>query len=246
MLGDRRGWLLLILQPIAIVAVALLAIELIDGTRWLVVFPPLIALIVVWIGQAIDAHQRALRLGGRAGGEFAIVLFLPLALTVLTAFWLLGGRHGSPSATLQDYIQAWMDQRPDVAAPLFTTPRTPDDVAAQWTSESQMLSTRIGAAEATYGEASGLDSAHPFESLRFRDPVTSGDGRVSMAVEIVRSELVQTTLLGIIPTAGEQTVVVERDMTIWLEQQRDASPSWVPFTGLDSYTWKIAGIDDGT
>ena len=38
MLGDRRGWLLLIAQPIAIVAVAVLAATLIDGTRWLVVF----------------------------------------------------------------------------------------------------------------------------------------------------------------------------------------------------------------
>ena len=53
MLGDRRGWLLLILQPVAIGAVALLALGLIDGTRWLIVFPPLVALFVFWIAQAV-------------------------------------------------------------------------------------------------------------------------------------------------------------------------------------------------
>ena len=106
LLGYRRGWLLLIAQPIAIVAVGVLAAALLDGTRWLVVFPPLLALMVFWVGQAVDAHQRALRMGAKAGGEMGIVVLLPVALTVLTLFWLLGGRHGSASATLQQYIDA--------------------------------------------------------------------------------------------------------------------------------------------
>ncbi len=56
MLGYRRGWLLLIAQPIAIVAVGVLAAALLDGTRWLVVFPPLLALMVFWVGQAVDVR----------------------------------------------------------------------------------------------------------------------------------------------------------------------------------------------
>ncbi|HEY5488470.1 MAG TPA: hypothetical protein VIK00_01420, partial [Candidatus Limnocylindrales bacterium] len=207
MLGDRRGWLLLILQPIAVAGVVLLALGLIDGTRWLIVFPPLVALLVFWIAQAVDAHQRAIKMGARAGGELAIVGLLPIALTVLTLFWLVGGRHGSPSATLQEYIGAWMDDRPEAAAPLFAAARTPDSVSAEWNAENQMLSQRVAAAEATYGEGSGLDADHPFDSLRFGDPEVSGDGRVAMKVEIVRDERIQTTVLGFIPTAGQQTVV---------------------------------------
>jgi len=243
MLGDRRGWLLLILQPIAVAGVVLLALGLIDGTRWLIVFPPLVALLVFWIAQAVDAHQRAIKMGARAGGELAIVGLLPIALTVLTLFWLVGGRHGSPSATLQEYIGAWMDNRPEAAAPLFAAARTPDSVSAEWDAENQMLSQRVAAAEATYGEGSGLDADHPFDSLRFGDPEVSGDGRVAITVEIVRDERVQTTVLGFIPTAGQQTVVVEREMTIWLEQDDQPQLTWLPFGGFDSYSWRISAID---
>jgi len=242
MLGDRRGWLLLILQPVAIACVAVLAIGLIDGTRWLIVFPPLVALLVFWLAQAVDAHQRALRMGAQPGGEMTIVLLLPIALAVLTAFWLVGGRHGSPGATLEAYIAAWMDDRPDAAAPLFTTPRTTDSITAEWSAESDMLSQRVSAAEATYGENSGLDSDHPFDSLRFGEPQATGDGRVAMSVEIVRDEQVKTTVLGFIPTAGQQTVVVEQDMTILLEQDDEPKLTWLPFGGFNSSSWKISAV----
>lgn len=243
MLGDRRGWLLLVVQPLAMIFVAVIAAAFIDGTRWLIVFPPLIALMVVWIAQAVDAHQRALRVGATRGGEIAVVVLLPVALTLLTGFWLVGGRHASPSATLQDYIAAWMDNRPDAAAPLFAPPQTPEAISAEWAAQTQTLADRVAAAQARYGDASGLNAVHPFDNLRFEDPVTSGDGRVSMAVQIVREERVQTTVLGVFPTAGQQTVPVETDLTIWLVQQRQ-TVAWLPLAGLDSFTWKILSIDD--
>ncbi len=244
MLGDRRGWLLLIAQPIAIAVVAILAVTLLDGTRWLTVFPPLVVLLVFWIGQAVDAHQRALKMGAVPGGEMSIVLLLPVALTLLTGFWLLGGRHGSASSTLQAYIEAWVHNRPEAAAALFVTARTPDSVDVQWGAERQSLSAHISAAYANYGEESGLDPDRPFDSLRFRDPVVTGDGRVSMIVELVRNQRIESTFLGLIPTAGQREVVVERDMTIWLVQQTQQAPSWLPVDGLDNATWKISSIDD--
>jgi hypothetical protein len=243
MLGDRRGWLLFIAQPIAILAVGILALALLDGTRWLVVFPPLVALLVFWIGQAVDAHQRALKLGAPGGGEISIVVLLPVALVLITAFWLLGGRHGSASATLQDYIEAWLHGRPAAAAVLFATPRTADEVSQQWATERQLLTSDITDARSTYGVESGLDPGRPFDSLRFRDPVAAGEGRVAMVVELVRNERVQTTVLGLIPTAGQQEVVVEREMTIWLELQPQAPPPWLPIEELASSSWKISSID---
>ena len=96
-----------------------------------------------------------------------------------------------------------------------------------------------------YGDESGLDPDHPFDSLRFREPVAA-NGRVSMVVELVRNERIQSTVLGIVPTAGQQEVVVERDMTIWLEQQLQPRPAWLPFDGLESHSWKITGIEDSS
>ena len=137
-----------------------------------------------------------------------------------------------------------MANQPGSAAPLFVDGRSVDAVSAQWAAEGQMLNDHITAAYATYGDESGLDPDHPFDNLRFRDPVSSGDGRVSMVVELVRNERVATTVLGVIPTAGQQEVTIERDMIIWLEQQPDTPPPWLPFSGLESYSWKISSIDD--
>ncbi len=66
-----------------------------------------------------------------------IVVLLPVALTVLTLFWLLGGRHGSASATLQQYIDAWMRNKPEAAAPLFAAPRSADSVRVMWASHTR-------------------------------------------------------------------------------------------------------------
>jgi hypothetical protein len=243
MLGYRAGWLLLIAQPIAIVAVAYLAVTLIDGTRWLVVFPPLLALLVFWIGQAIDAHQRALKMGAATGGEISIVLLLPVVLTVLSLFWLLGGRHGSPTATLQEYIEAWQYDRPDAAASLWASPVAANDVSAEWARERASIVGLVNAGYGRYGDESGLDPDRPFDSLRFREPLQTGDGRVSISVELVRNQRVQTTVLGIIPTAGQQEVTIQPALTINLVELPVTSPSWLPIDGLDSYAWRISTVE---
>ncbi len=242
-LGLRRGWLLFALQPLAIVVVFCLAAAFIDGTRWLVVFVPLVLLFVFWIGQALDAYQRALRAGHAPGGEWAIVAVLPVMLVVLTTFWLLGGRHGSPSATLQAYTDAWTADRPDVAAQLFDTPRVPEDMDRLWDAERSDLVERITAARAEFGPESGLDPTRPFNSLRFRE-VVAADGRVAMIGEIVRSRRVQTTLLGFIPTAGQATVVVEPDVTVWLTLRPQELPDWLRFLPAESFAWKIESIEE--
>lgn len=244
-LGMRRGWLLLIGQPLAIALVALIAAAVLDGTRWLVVFPLLIGLFLIWIGQALDAYRRALRAGQTAGGEWSLVALLPVMLLVLTSFWVVGGRHASPSATLQAYTDAWVRDRPDAAAQLFAAPRAPEEMDRLWDAERHMVVERISQARALYGRESGLDPERPFDSLRFREGPTV-DGRVAMIGEIVRSERVETTLLGFIPTASQQTVVVERGMTVWLRLERRPLPDWLDELRLESYAWKISTIEDAT
>src|SRR5215211_7191008 len=52
-IGDRRGWLLAALQPVVIVGLLMVAAQLIDGTRWAIVFPPIAAILAFWVAQAV-------------------------------------------------------------------------------------------------------------------------------------------------------------------------------------------------
>ena len=129
-IGDKRGWLLMALQPLVIVGLLLIAVQLIDGTRWIIVFLPLVAILAFWLAQAIHAYRRAVELGAKPGGEMQAAAFLPVAVAVLTVFWLVGGRHGSPAATLEAYAVALLTGKSDAAAHLYVSPTTKEAVEA--------------------------------------------------------------------------------------------------------------------
>ncbi len=244
-IGDRRGWLLLLSQPLAIAGLLLICVQLMDGTRWLVILPPLAMLLVVWLAQAIHAYRRAVELGARPGGELQAALFLPLAVTVLTTFWLIGGRQGSPTATLEGYVVAWMSGRAEIAANLYVTPPAPQSLDEAWSAQSAYLADRVARLASQFGPASGLDPTEPFDNLRFGEPVAVGPGRQVVDVDIVRLRRVETMVLGIVPTASQQTVLVERAGTITLELVPQAPLAWLPFGRLDSQSWRIAEISIG-
>ena len=231
-LGDRRGWLLLPVQPIAIAGVAFAAWQLIDGTRWLAVFLPLVALLVFWIAQAVHAHQRALALGAAPGGELQLAFFLPVVLAAVSVFWLVGGRHGSPASAVEAYMAAWEAGRPDVAVGLFgTTGPMQPELSGAWNEQRSWLTSAITSGRATYGVQSGLDPTRPFRNLR-----VSQTGPNTYTVELVRSESYQTTLLGFIPTAGQRTVVVAPVLAIHVFEQLVAGP-------LESSVWRISSVE---
>jgi hypothetical protein len=240
-LGDRRGWVLLVLQPLAIASVSWVALQLIDGTRWLVVFAPLLVLLVVWLGQAVHAHRRAIHLGAIPAGEMQVAAFLPFALIVLTLFWLVGGRHGSAAATVEAYIEAWMDGRPEAAAALFETPIPAQHVTLQWTSTLTEIERLLDSGRRTYGPQSGLDPARPFNSLRVTQ-VDEPSGGAVFIVEIVRSERFATTALGVIPTAAQRTVVVEPVLSIALVEQADTSASLPNARWLISVVYQVGRL----
>jgi hypothetical protein len=220
-----------LLQPVAIAGVLFAAWQLIDGTRWLAVFLPLVALLVLWVSQAVHAHWRALAVGATPGGELQLALFLPVLLAVVSAFWLVGGRHGSPASAVEAYMTAWRSDRPDLALALYGADSIDStDVANLWTRERAWLASEIARARATYGPASGLDPARPFSSLRVTQ---SAPGH--FIVELVRGESYETTILGFIPTAGQRTVVVAPLLAIAVVEE--------PVTGyLPSSVWRIANV----
>lgn len=241
-LGDRRGWALAILEPLFMAGLLLVAVQLIDGTQWLIVFAPLVILLAVWLGQALHAYQRALRLGAAAGGEAQVALFLPLAVTLLTVYWLVGGSFGSPAATVGRYALDWMSARPADAAQLFVSRPDPSALGATWQAEMDFLRSRVGQAADEYGPASGLHPDSPFDNLRFGEPVEQQLGLAQVTIDIVRQEEVQTTILGFIPTASQETVAVERAGVISLRLVPQPSVGWLPVGHLASSSWLIENV----
>ena len=245
-IGDRRGWLLVLLQPLSVAGLLLIAVQLIDGTRWLVVFPPLAALLVAWAGQAIHAYRRAVALGAKPGGEMQAAVFLPFAVAALTVYWLIGGRNGSPTATLESYVVAWMSGRVDAATQLYVQAPAQVLLGQTWGAHAGYLGQRIEALASQYGDSSGMDPDQPFESLRFSEPTAAGAGRQTVNIDIVRRQRVETMVLGIVPTASQETVVVERGGTITLALVEEPPVSWLPLARLPSFAWRIESVSIGS
>jgi hypothetical protein len=226
-LGDRRGWLLLLLQPIAIAMLAGLAVLLLDSSRWIAVFPALVLLLGIWLGQAMHAQRAAIALGARPGGEFQVALLLPLVIALLSGFWMVGGARASPSATLQHYVAAWQAERPDAAVQLFARPVSASALASDWSAQRTRVERLVRDAAARYGSLSGLNPDQPFNSLRFEEITVTAES-VNIAVDVVRRRRVEAELFGLIPTATQETVRVERLGTILLRAHPAPSPAWLP------------------
>lgn len=242
-IGDRRGWILVVAHPLAAAGLFAFAALLIDGTRWMLVLPALLLFLTIWLGQALSVHRQAVALGARPGGELQIALFLPVVVTLITTYWLVGGSAGSPATTLRRYVSAWENGRPEVAAGLFTTPVAATDLAGLWLLQEGYLRQRVGEAAARFGPTSGIDPEQPFNSLRFSElPATSSDSAL-VDVEIVRRQRVETVLLGFIPTATQMTVVVEELGTIRLRALPDDPPAWLPAVRTGARVWLIEAVD---
>lgn len=244
-LGDRRGWLLAAAQVLALLALVLVGPALIQGSRWIVLFPALLLIIVAWMAQAIHAHQQALRLGAAPGGEMQIAWLLPLIVIAVTAFWLVGGQRASPAATLQQYVAAWRTHRPATAARLFRESVGDELLAAAWQRHDSHLGQRVAEAARTFGPFSGLSPGQPFDGLRFVEITErrTEDGAV-FAIEITRRERIETTLFGLLPTATQQTVVIERIGLIHVRAQQEMPPPWLPSPELlPSRIWLVDEIE---
>jgi len=228
-LGNRRGWLLLAAQPLAIAGAALLAALLIDTSRWLAVLLALVALVALWFGQAVHAYQAARRAGAAAGGELQVVAALPLVVLIVGGFWMLAGEFGSPGATLQRYASAWQSGSPQAAAALFAEPVDATVLASDWQAQQGYLVRLVDEGARQYGPQAGLDPQMPFNSLRFEEIAADrGSGRAVVAIDLVRRERFQTQLLGFIPTAAQRTVRVRRLGLVRLHAEPAPTPWWLP------------------
>ena len=242
-IGDRRGWLLLIAQPLAIAGLIVFAAVLIEGTRWMLVFPALLLLLVAWLGQALGAYRMAIGRGAASGGELQVVGFLPLAALAVTVFWLVGGSLGAPATTLLRYVTAWEDDQPQDAVGLFVEPVSAAQIHAVWVVQTAYLEQQVTAAAVQYGPLSGIDPDQPFNSLRFTEEPSTAADLSTVAIELIRRQRVENMLLGFIPVATQETVVVEQLGTVYLRALPDQPPAWLAGVNTGARIWLIDRID---
>ena len=103
----------------------------------------------------------------------------------------------------------------------------------------------MGTLAQQFGPTSGLDPTQPYDNVRFGEPQSSGPGRQTVEIDIVRSQRVETMVLGIVPTATQERVIVESVGTITLALVEQPAPDWLPFGRLSSPVWRVEDITVG-
>lgn len=249
-IGDRRGWLLLALELLGVVALAFLAAGLLEGTRSDFVFLALAAFFAIWGAQAIDAHREAIARGAEPGGAIGLLALAPVVVVVMTGFWLVAGSAGSPTAALQRYATAWRSGRADVAGPLFLPPRDPAAVAAQWATDGAYVRSRLQALAGARHRT--IDPNEPFASFVFEPAAavpggvgTGGDAEnvtsATFEVQVVERRPVRGDFFGF-PTASQRTELVERLGRITLRSVVLPPPFGI---GPGDAVWRVASLAIG-
>ena len=172
-------------------------------------FAALVTWVAVWVGQAVDAHRRAVAAGARPAG-LRLVAVAPVLILLFSGFWLACGRGATPTSALEAYASAWRSGQAGRAVPVMATSRIPSALEADWDRDGARLTSRLATLAAELGPDSGIEPQDPFRNVAFTvEPVTDGSGRATGRVDIVRQVVVRSTFLGLLPTASQGTVAVD-------------------------------------
>jgi hypothetical protein len=223
--GDRRGWLLLALEAVALLGFALVAISYARGTSSGLVFVGGAAFVAVWAAQALHAERRARRrleplaTDSPAGAAVELLWLAPIVGAAATAFWSLTGPATSPDDLLADYVDLWRTGRPAEASVLFAVPPDPAGLDAAWQRQSARLTNETIRAAAQAGATGGIDPADPWASVRWNAPDEAAmsaaaeppnvDGRFAAEASVVRRETVRDSFLGLVATTTERLVPID-------------------------------------
>ena len=192
----------------------------------------------------IEAHGRAALL--------LLALVLPATL-VFTAFWMVAGRGATPESALEHYVVAWRAGEPGRASGYLAAPQSPETLDAEWRAQEDRITTRlreIAAGLDTSPEGGGgVDADRPFRNLEFVIEPLGSDGAGSASVDagaataainVVRRVQVHETFLGLFPTAGLRTVVIERIGTVRLTLVELPPPLGL---GPADHAWRVKGVE---
>ena len=222
----------------------------------MVVFPALLLLLFPWLGQALAAYRQAVRRGSPAGGELQVVAPARRVVAV-TVFWLVGGSLAAPATTLGRMCRLGTRQQCRGGSAVCGAHVAGAD-RGEWTAQTAYLERAVTSAAIQYGPLAGLDPSSRSTACALRSSPPLGRP-VRVAVELVRRQRVERCCSEIIPTATQETVVVEQLGTIdlalyptprrvWRVKRGRASgssirSSWPPPAALDGSSkaapWRI-------
>ena len=210
------GAALLVLEPVAAVALAILTLTLAGGTLDLVPFIAGLVFIAVWAAQAVQAYRAARgpvdddARPVRSPAAAAAWLSLPL-LVWSSGFWLIGGEAASAPAVVDRFVSDWAHDRL---------------AEAEWPPRVRRAADRAHTrlvdlcADGALPDGCAAGGAELFRGVRWRVDV---DGIESVAVaEVVRYERRPTTFLWVF--AGTESVPVAIGDVLTLELRAVPGP----------------------
>ncbi|MGH2407057.1 MAG: hypothetical protein ACRDF7_03110 [Candidatus Limnocylindrales bacterium] len=240
-LGLRRGWLLLAAEVVALLLLIGIGLPRIEGDAVDGIFLAVVLFFVIWVAQVIDAYRRAAHVGAPPGSAIGVLALLPVAVLVFSAFWMVGGAAATASATLDRYVDAWRHGRPDAADHLLLVPMGPAAMTARWTAADAVIGSRLKALAGSLGPGSGFDAQRPFTNLEFRLQPSTGAADARVSIVVVRHVSIRSSFLGLVPTAVQQTEVLDQIGTIDL-----TAVPLMPSGGLGDWpatqAWRVVGL----
>jgi hypothetical protein len=227
------GAALLVLEAVALVALAVLTLTLADGTLDLVPFVAGLVFIGAWAAQAVQAYRAARgpvrddeRPTTRSPAAAVAWLSLPLLLWS-SGFWLVGGAAASAPAVVDRFVSDWAHNELG---------------DAEWPPPVRRAADRARArlvelcADRALPDGCAAGGAELFRGVRWRVDV-SGDAAVAVA-EVVRYERRPTTFLWVF--AGTQSVPVPTGEVLTVELE--AVPVTAPLP-VDAREWRVRDAD---
>ena len=215
--GDRRGWLLVPLQPLAIAALVLMSPPLVPGAGVTLVYVAGVALLVAWVGVAVHAYRRAVRrrvlveLPGPDGSAIALLVFAPFAIAASTALWVLGGVAADPATVVDRYVADWRAGRVTLAIARFDErPGTGVLVREIWDAQLTALHNELIRLVPRAGPEGGIDPDRPFDTVRWVDGGPTPGGGHLVRLEVARRETVRGLVLGLLPVSSQRLVPLEQ------------------------------------
>lgn len=243
-MGDRRGWALLTLQVVWLVALVGSVTAWLGSDRWMLVFGLVCGYLAVWTLQACHAYRRAVELDAGSiggGGAARITVIAPVSVALITLVFLVGGRVATPGATFERYIHSWQTGDAGTAAALFIEPPSHDEVIRGWESAEARLMASL-AAMAPPGSGPPPGSGRALSYIRFEYPAGLPADRSSAQVDllIVENVRIRTTVLGIFPASSQENRVIgTAGRAILRREPTGPSLPFLPAAGV----WRIERVE---
>ena len=251
--GDRRGWLLIPLQPLAIAAFLVGGPPLVQGAGVTLVYLGGVVLVLAWVGVAVHAYARAVRrrvlveLPGPDGSAIGLLLFAPPAILASTALWALGGVAADPATVVDRYVADWRAGRvADAIGRFDERPGTGPLVREIWDAQLTALHNELIRLVPRAGPEGGIDPDRPFDTVRWVDGGPTPDGGHLVRLEVARRETVRGLVLGLLPVSSQRLVPLEQLGSVELVRVPiDLPPetAGVIPAGPWAETWRIRSVE---